>query len=153
MDYCCVVWGKGNKGYINKIIKLQKRIAKTILGKHTKYSNENILKQLNWLSYYDRCKYHASVLVYKTIYKLSPPYMSDLISISNNKVHSLRSINNKDIVLPHRVRTNYMKNTFLFYSMNIWNKIPLNIRNSVNLKIFKQKYRKYLLTYPDKQTQ
>ena len=150
-DYCCIVWGKDNKGYINKIHKLQKRIAKIVLGKHIKYHNENIFKELNWLSHYDRCKYHASVLVYKTIYKMFPQYMSDLLSISNNKMHSLRSINNKDIVLPHHVRTNYMKDTFLFYSMNIWNKIPPSIRSSVNLKLFKQKYKEYLQTYPDKQ--
>jgi len=31
-DYCCTIWGKDNKSYINKINILQKRAAKLILN-------------------------------------------------------------------------------------------------------------------------
>ena len=31
MDYCSIIWGKGNTNYINKIYRLQSRIGKIIL--------------------------------------------------------------------------------------------------------------------------
>jgi hypothetical protein len=56
----------------------------------------------------------------------------------------LRSRSRKDIVLWTRPKTNYIKDTFSYYGMNIWNNIPSNIRNVNNLKCFKEKYKAYL---------
>ena len=46
LHYCCTIWGKDNKRYINKINMLQKRIAKINLNKPIRTPSEGLFKQL-----------------------------------------------------------------------------------------------------------
>jgi hypothetical protein len=64
---------------------------------------------------------------------MAPTYMTELMTLSDNKIYNLRSRSRKDKVLWTRPKTNYIKETFSYYGMNIWNNIPLNIRNVNNL--------------------
>ena len=70
-----------------------------------------------------------------------PSYMTDMIHFSENKTHKLRSISNKDLVLKDIPRTNCMKNSFAYYSKYKWNDIPCDIRASLSVKTFKEKYK------------
>ena len=99
IDYCCLVWGIGSQKDINKITSIQKRVGKIILNRSTRSSSTDLFKELKWLSFSDRCKYHSSVLIYKTSNNTAPSYMSEIISFSQNNVYSLRSIDNNDVVL------------------------------------------------------
>ena len=92
----------------------------------------DLFNELQWLSFSDRCKYHSSVLIYKTLNYTAPSYMSEVVSFSQNSVYNLRSIENNDLVLQHRYNTRYMKTSFASYSKLIWNTLPLSVRNSSN---------------------
>ena len=144
-DYCCLVWGIGSHTYINKIASLQKRIARVILNKPNRSSSSGLFKDLSWLSFFDRCKYNSAVLTFKVLNDMTPSYIKDMVSFSENNVYNLRSITNKDLVLRSSHRTNYMKSSFVFYSRNVWNSIPLEIRNATNIKSFKEKIKQYLM--------
>ena len=144
-DYGCTIWGKGNTSYIKKVHTLQRRICKLILKKPTRTPSAGLFRELHWLSFSDRCKYHAAVLVYKTLHNMAPEYMSEILTFSSNDNYSLRSISNNDLVLLRTPRTNIYKDTFSYYTVNIWNHIPIDIRNSSNLQMFKGKYKQYLL--------
>lgn len=144
MDYCCHIWGKENKGSVNKIIKLQLRVGKIILDLSQKSDPKTIMSELKILSFNQRCQYHAAVLVYKTLNNMSPNYMSELLKTAENDFYNLRSQSNKQIMLRYTSRTNYFKDTFQYYGMKIWNAIPINIRNSGKINTFKSNYKKYL---------
>lgn len=146
IDYCCTVWGKRNNSNINKIIKLQRRSAKVICKTTSKSLNKESLNELKWLTFPKRCEYHTSVLVYKIFHKLAPLYMNNLINVSNNSTHNLRSNTSKHITVNCRIKTNYMKDSFTYYSMTIWNKIPGHIREAKNLVLFKKLCKDYLLS-------
>ena len=148
-DYCCTIWGKDNKSYINKINNLQKRAAKIILNKPTRFPTAGLYKQLNWLSFSDRCKYYSAVLVYKTKNDMAPSYICELLIFSKNKHYSLRSIMHNDLVLNRKPRTNLFKDTFAHYSMNVWNNIPTFIKTSSSLKSFKYQYKCFLIDSSD----
>ena len=145
-DYCCIIWGKDNKSYINKVHKLQKRIAKIILNKPLRSPTIGLYRELNWLSFSDRCKYNIAVLVYKTINNLAPSYLLELLSFSQNDKYCLRSSNHHDLVLMKRPRTNLFKDSFNYYSAKIWNTIPVSIRNSSSISMFKNSYKSFLLS-------
>ena len=81
----------------------------------------------------------------RIINNMAPAYMNELMTISNNKSYNLRSNLRNDIALSNRPRTNYLKDTFSYFSMNIWNSIPLDIRKSKQLKNFKVNYKAHLL--------
>jgi len=143
-DYCWTIWDKNNIRYINKILILQKRAAKLILNKPIRTPTDGLFKQLKWLTFTDRCKYHTALLVYKTLNHMSPSYMSDIITVSTNNSYSLRSVLRYDLVLKHKHKTKYIKDSFNYYSMTVWNEIPIEIGNSANIKSFKLFYKKYL---------
>ena len=76
--------GKPNKSYINKVNNLQKLAARLNLNKPVRTPKSGLFKQLKWLSFSDRCKYHTSILVHKTLNNMAPSYMTDIISFSKN---------------------------------------------------------------------
>jgi len=116
-DNCCTIWGKTNKRYINKILIIQKRAAKLILNKPTRTPTDGLFKQLRWLTFTDRCKYHTALLVYKTLNYMAPSYMSDIITVSTNNSYSLRSALRNDLVLKHKPKTRYIKDSFNYYTV------------------------------------
>ena len=116
---------------------MQNRVARIILRKPKRSSSKGLIEKLNWLCFNDRCKYHCASLVYKTLNGLAPSYLEDLLTIANNDHYSLRSVTKQDLVLNGVPRTSYFKESFSYYSMTIWNKIPLDIRNSKSLPSFK----------------
>ena len=76
---------------------------------------------------------------------MSPSYMSDIITVSTNNNYPLRSVLHNDLVLKHKPKTKYTKDSFNHYSMTVWNEIPIEIRNAATIKSFKYLYKKYLL--------
>jgi len=86
LDYCCAILGKEIKEEIIKLFKLQMRAIKLIHNKSNIKLTDKVLKDMTCHSFYDRCKYHASVSVLKSINKLAPKYVSDILIVSNNKI-------------------------------------------------------------------
>ena len=144
LDYCCTVWGKTNTSVVNKLTKLQKRAARTILCKPIKTPTKELFNKLKWLSYSDRCKYHCALLVFKVLHNLAPEYLSQSLQFANNDNYSLRSALRFDLV-SLKPKTKYGKDTFTYYSAHVWNSIPTNIRLVNSVDSFKRKYKAYLL--------
>ena len=70
--------------------------------------------------------------------------MSDIITVPTNNSYSLRSALRNDLVLKHKPKTKYIKDSYNYYSMTVWNEIPIEIRTAANIKSFKLLYKKYL---------
>ena len=96
------------------------------------------------LTFPDRCNYQSALLVYKTLNDNAPSYMTEIISTENNATYHLRSLSHKDLSLSTRPKTKYMMDTCSYYSLNIWNNIPLQIRKISNENHFKKAYKEYL---------
>jgi len=70
--------------------------------------------------------------------------MTEIIATANNVTYHLRSQSHKDISLYTRPKPKYMKDTFSYYSLNVWNNIPLKIRKISNENHLKKAYKEYL---------
>ena len=81
--------------------------------------------------------------MYKIVFKLASPYLCDLCPdfVSDRSCYRLRSANN--LCLPY-VRTDRHKKSFLFSSIKWWNSLPLEIRISSSLDIFRHSLLKHL---------
>lgn len=145
MTFVAQYGGKENKSYISKVRVLQKRIAKLVLNISMRSPTAGLFKQLHWLSFTDRCKYHSAVLVYKTINHMAPQYMCEVLTFSQNEKYNLRSTTHNDLTLQSRPHSKYFKDSFGYYSMNIWNSIPSHIRNATSIISFKCKFKHHLI--------
>jgi hypothetical protein len=54
--------------------------------------SENLYKRLNILPFKKRCIFHTGVQVYKALNNMSPQYIRDLLTISNNQDRYLTEI-------------------------------------------------------------
>ena len=144
MDYCCSIWGKTLKCHIDKMTILQKRVAKTILFKPIRTPSRELFLCLDWLTFENRCKYQTALLVYKSLNRLTPKYMDNIVQLAKNKTYGLRSASRKDI--SHvRYKTSYKKQSFSCHSTFVWNSLPDSLRTSKTVSSFKRNSKLFLL--------
>ena len=91
-----------------------------------------------------RCKFHIAVMIFKCINNMLPAYMSNIISFSHNEHYELRSKERKDLIIPKH-KTKYMKDSFEYNGSQIWNSLPIYIREKSSLKLFKRNLQILLL--------
>ena len=144
MDFCSIVWSNCNKSLIMRVNKIQKATARWILKSRFDSPSAPLFKKLGWLTFENRRKLHVTVLVYKGLNKLVPSYITELINITNNSKYNLRSVKNKDIIYL-KPKTNFLKQSFSYSCIKTWNDLPVTIRESKSLTIFKKSMKEYLL--------
>ena len=83
-DYCCPTWGRNTKRKLSRITMLQKKATCIILEASMRTPSKDLFTKLNWLSFGNRCNYHTALLIYKSLNNLTPKYITDIISFSNN---------------------------------------------------------------------
>ena len=144
-DYCCTVWWKSAKYRTSKLSVLQKRAARITLRAPSRTSSIELFAELNWLIFDNRCDYYAGVLIFKCRNNLSPQYIRDIISFSSNTKYNLWSSAHYDI-MNTIFNTLFKKKAFSYYSMNIWNEIPISVRAATSLSNFKHQLKQYLFS-------
>jgi len=86
LDYCDVVWSTGSTAALNRLQSIQNRSAKIILGVKNRVSSEWALGQLKWDQLDRRREIHLAEEIYKAEKKLSPLYMTEMLT-SSHKTH------------------------------------------------------------------
>ena len=147
-DYGCITWQGASVTEINRITKLQCRAGRIILNVGPLTSSTDVLTELKWLSFPKRCNYYTALLTWKSQHNLTPLYIKSLLTFSTNNKYNLRSTSRKDLT-HKKPNTNYLKNTFSYSSMEVWNKIPVFIREYTNIHHFKRKLKIFLLAECD----
>ena len=132
-DYCNVVWGSCNKGLSEKLQRLQNRAARTLMS--ASYDSN--------LDDYQRLE-QKSILMYKTLHGMTPDYLrSRFVYRDDVSAYRLRNTENK-LVLP-QPRTDYLKKTFSYSGAQLWNNLPIDLRQASSLADFKSKLSRHSL--------
>ena len=79
MDYGSVVWGSTSLSNLERLLKLQKRAARTILKTDFRTPSAGMFKELAWLSVERRLKHNKAVLTYKALNNMTPAYISSML--------------------------------------------------------------------------
>lgn len=127
------------------LTKLQKQAVRIILNKPTLTSSKQLFIELNILPFTYRTTYHIAVMVYKALNGLTPDYLTTcLSSISQVCTYNLRSATANNLMLP-RPNSDLLKKSFSFAGVQTWNSLPLALKKSTSLSIFKEHLKKYLM--------
>ena len=88
------------------------------------------LRQLNWLPDVKRIQFKILLLPFKAIHSLSPPYISELISVKPKSTYGLRS-NNSNLLPPptQKMLPTLGARFFAAATPVLWSKLPADIRN------------------------
>ena len=126
--------------------------AARLFGGLRKYDHvtSTMKTELHWWRIPERISFKLSTLVYKALRGEGPAYLRELyIPVSDNfHLSSHRSANRGDLFVP-RTHT-YGRRSFSAAGPATWNSLPVEIRQSETLTVFKSKLKTFLFTksYP-----
>ena len=145
ITYCISAWGGAllNCRRGEPIIKYQKKIIQNLFSKH-QMSNSCLFQEFKILKVVDVYKLYCSIHMYKILVTNSNPHLQNSIDVQY-PAHSYDTRNANRILTPFP-RVDAMRYNFNYQFINIWNTIPISIRESASLKIFKRRYSEYLLS-------
>ena len=88
----------------------------------------------------ERVKFQKSIMMYKSMNNLAPPYVGQLFH-HTNEIHSrsLRSTT-EDLLYVPKPNCESFRNSFAYSGAKIWNSIPLNVKSAKTIEQFKHRY-------------
>ena len=145
IDYCnSLLYGLPDQS-LNRLQRIVNTAAR-ILCRIPKFGHiSGTLMDLHWLPVQQRVLFKVLILTYQTYHKTAPRYLCDLITPYSNSCN-LRS-NNQLLLASCQPRTKlktYGERSFQYAAPNERNNLPLIIRESPSLAIFKNKIKTFL---------
>ena len=107
------------------------------------------LRQLHWLPVVKRIQFKILPLTFKAIHGLSPPYISELITVKPKSTYGRRS-NKSTLLLPptQKMLPTLAARSFAAAAPALWNKLPAQIRNVASLNSFKKSIKTFIFNEP-----
>ena len=137
------MWGTCSKVHINRLSRLQVRIARIILNNYESRGPE-IIKKLKWMTVQERLEYNTLLLVHKCLHNAAPLTLQNLFNRTNDRHHY--AVRNADISLAlPKPRTEALKKSFEYHGASLWNALPRDLRIIENLNVFKTRLKAYII--------
>ena len=146
IDYCNVTFTCATASYrckLQKLLNSAVRFVFNLRGRKRRVSITPYLKKLHFLSIEYRIIYKFCLLVYKCVNGFAPQYLRELLT-PNVVYSSLRSSNDLFSLSLKVPRSTYGEHSFSYFAPYHWNKLPLGIRLSTSVDIFKKSLKTYL---------
>ena len=132
---CNEVWGNASAVYLDPIIKIQKRVIRTITFSSYLSPSERIFQTLNILNFRKLVTQRVSLLMFKISKCNVPKHLHALFRI-NNSHHNYQTRRSESIHVPIG-RTEAIYKTFGYFGAHIWIHISNNVSTNVSYSSFK----------------
>ena len=143
ISYCTLTWGSNYQTKLKPIHILQKRAVRAILFADNRTPSKPLFSKLNILTIYEITRIQQGEFMYRCINNLLPEDIFDDYINPISHCYNTRFKANKKLYI-HKINTNYGKFDIKYSAAKVWNDIPLVIRNSSSLSIFKKEFKKYM---------
>jgi hypothetical protein len=131
--YCPMVWHFCGKVSTKKIEAIQERALRFMFNDKTS-TYAALLDKSNYTTLHIRRIKVIATEVFKSLNHLNPSFMNSMCQVKDIP-YDLRDSN--IMYQPRFDKITYGKNTFTYYSAHIWNMLPNNIKNTINITTFK----------------
>jgi len=132
---------------LGRLQRVQNSAARMILSAGRQTDAVPLLVSLHWLPVKKRIKFKILLLVYKCLNGIGPLYLTELLfPYSNSDIRKcLRSSSLDNLHVP-QTNNKYGDRSFAVCGPQLWNTLPLDIRNSTNVKSFKKSLKTFLFS-------
>ena len=135
------------KDSLDKLLRVQKVAARIVTRTSTYDHITPVFRQLHWLPIKQRIDFKICIISYKCLHGFAPSYLSDLVSWYVPG-RTLRSESKFQMIntCPNNAKVRFAQRAFKNYAPVLWNSLPINVRSSQSLDIFKSRCKSYLFT-------
>lgn len=137
------------KGDIMRLQRLLNSAARIVCMVPKYESISPTLRRLHWLKVPERIAFKVALLVFKVLHGMAPSYIGDLVN-TNAPSRCLRSASFGLLLDRPFTKLRKCDGSFSVSAANIWNNLPLDVRNATSIIDFKTKLKTHLFTvsYP-----
>ena len=146
LDNCNALLFGLPKNQLQKLQYVQNSAARLIMGTNKRDHIRPVLKKLHWLPIEKRNVFKILLLTFKARAKLAPQYIQDLIN-DYTPQRNLRSGSKCLLETPNYNLESYGKRAFSVAAPRLWNSLPMELKTSTSIDIFKKKLKTYLFKH------
>ena len=141
LEYCDVIWDGCLQKDKDLLENIQLAAARVVTGARRGTSHSALLKETGWQTLQQRRDTHKLIMLYKILNNLTPEYLKELIPPLASQ-RSDRTLRNSSNIQQIKSKNNYFRDSFLPSTISKWNSIPITVRNSPSLAIFRSELNK-----------
>ena len=131
------------KSLVNKLQLCQNHAARIVSLRRQFDHITPVMMALHWLLVHERIQSKILLPTYKALHGLAPPYIKDLV-VPYVPPRPLRSGDQHLLETPtHRLQT-FGYRSFALAAPTLWNPLPLAVKSSPSLDIFKTRLKTHL---------
>ena len=144
LQYCNLIWAARRTSVLNELYLCQKKLLRIITFSDRRSHSLPLFKNLEILPVSSINDLQVGCFMYSAHHKLLPAYFNSLF-VPNTTLHThfTRSCN---AVHQKQYRLNISKFSIRIHGPIVWNSLPRELQTLPSLKIFKKKFRQFLIT-------
>ena len=144
LDYCNAILYGIAVSELQKMQRIQNMCAKLILNRSKYDSSSQALYDLHWLPIKYRIEFKILCFMYNCHMGTSPEYLIELLSKPEETRPGLRSGTDDCLYnVPFNKRKTFSDRSFGTVGPRLWNGLPLHVRKSESLEIFKSRLKTF----------
>jgi len=136
MDYAIQVWGGTYDSDINKLENIHVDGMRLVTGATARSNISKLYLETSWPSFRECRDCQILNMLYKVKSGLAPDYLKELLPKENCEYIRYNLRNNKNVRVP-ATRLESYKRSFFPFSINLWNRLPIQTRQKPSLEEFK----------------
>lgn len=140
LEYSDSLWDNCSDELKRELESVQIEAARIVTGATKLCSINNLYNELKWELLSTRRRKHKLILFYKMKNELCPTYLNNLIPNNPNNRYQFRNTTIPSI----QCRSELYRNSFLPSVIIEWNQLPVDVKTSQSLSIFKHKLNLHL---------
>lgn len=137
-DYACCSWNNGVLKHLkHRLQTAQNRAIRLVLNLPMRTHHDiSHFETIGWLKVEDRVSQIHLCMVHRIVHGAVPKYLNNYFNRVRD-VHSYSTRGSSTDFVPPKVKSNLGKESFLFVTTSLWNRLPGNLKTTRSLGGFK----------------
>ena len=137
LTYLIQLWGGCPQYLLDLLQTLQNKAARVVCNQGIYTPVRKLLENCGWMSMRQLVSFHRVLLMYKIRKESKPQYFAEKFRSDNDSQYKTRFIENTGVKKVRILKNEDSRSSFVPSSIDIWNKLPVEVRKTENVKAFK----------------